>query len=147
MVREMASPKTVTTTDGTTMHFSVGAIIKRDDKYLLINRAVPPLGFAGIAGHVDEGEEPLEALRRELKEEGSLILEEATLLFEEVCKNNSCSKGITIHHWYLYDCKVSGTIKRNLSETKSIGSYSKEEIKKLALEPVWKHWFKRLKIV
>jgi len=143
----MAPPKTVVTKDNKTMHFSVGAVIKRGGKYLLIDRAQMPLGFAGIAGHVDKGEEPLEALRRELKEESKLILEDARLIFEEVQENNVCTKRITVHHWYLFECQVHGAIKRNLHETKSIGWYSKEEIKNLTLEPVWAYWFKKLKIV
>lgn len=143
----MASPKTLTTKDNKTVHFSVGAVIKQNNKYLLIDRASMPFGFAGIAGHVDEGEEPLEALQRELKEESNIILEDAKLLFEEVRENNPCTKGITIHHWYLFECQVHGKIKRNPHETKSIGWYTKEEIKNLALEPVWEYWFKKLKIL
>lgn len=129
------------------MHYSVGAIIEKEGKYLLIDRANPPFGFAGIAGHIDEGEDAKEALKRELKEESGLDLVSATLLFEEECTDNMCSKGVSIHYWYLYRCVVSGTVKRNMRETKSIGWYTKKEIKTLALEPIWKYWFKKVKIL
>ncbi len=142
----MANPKTLTK-NNKTMHFSVGALIRQNNKYLLIDRASLPFGFAGIAGHIDEGEEPISALRRELKEESNMILKGAKLLFEEVRENNPCTKGITIHRWYLFECRVHGAIKRNPRETKSIGWYTKEEIKKLTLEPVWEYWFKKLKII
>ena len=35
-------------------HFSVGAVIKKNGKYLLINRNLYPSGYAGIAGHVNK---------------------------------------------------------------------------------------------
>ena len=143
----MTPPKTVVIKDDKTMHFSVGAVIRRGNKYLLIDRAQMPFGFAGIAGHIDEGEEPLEALRRELKEESNLALGDARLIFDEIRENNPCAKGITLHRWYLFECRVHGAIKRNLHETKSIGWDTKEEIKKLTLEPVWEYWFRKLKII
>lgn len=40
------------------MHYSAGALIRRGDKYLLIDRAKPPFERAGVAGHIDEGESP-----------------------------------------------------------------------------------------
>ena len=51
----MAKPKEEIK-DENKIHFSVGALIEKDNKYLLIDRATPPLGFAGIAGHIEEGE-------------------------------------------------------------------------------------------
>jgi 8-oxo-dGTP pyrophosphatase MutT (NUDIX family) len=129
------------------MHYSVGALIKKDGKYLLIDRVQPPFGFAGIAGHIDEGENPEQALKREVEEESGLKIEKYKLLFEEELDWNWCSKGVGIHYWYLYECDVSGKIKENYTETKSIGWYSAEEIKKLKLEPVWEYWFKKIKII
>lgn len=129
------------------MHYSVGALIKKEEKYLLIDRVQPPFGFAGIAGHIDEGEDSEQALRREVEEESGLKIEELRLLFEEELNWNWCSKGVRIHYWYLYECEVSGEIKENFAETKSIGWYNTEEIKKLKLEPAWEYWFKKLKIV
>lgn len=132
--------------EGKVMHYSVGAVIERKEKYLLINRANIPYGWAGIAGHIDEGEDPLTALKRELKEESGLTLEKATLLYEEECKN-TCSKGRNIHYWYLYVCQVSGKVLRNERETKAIGWYTKEEVKKIKLEPIWKYWLKKMKVI
>ena len=42
--------------NGQILHYSVGALIKKDGKYLLIDRVNPPFGLAGLAGHVDIGE-------------------------------------------------------------------------------------------
>ncbi|MCL5733938.1 MAG: NUDIX hydrolase [Patescibacteria group bacterium] len=140
-------PKIGKTPDGKQMHFSVGAVIERDGKYLLIDRAIFPYGFAGVAGHVDEGENEKQALIREVKEEINLDVEKAELLLEEELDWNKCSRGITSHYWYVYHCSVSGESKRNERETKSAGWYKKEEIKNLKLEPVWEYWFKKLEII
>lgn len=143
----MTKPKEGTTRDGKQMHFSAGAIIEWDGKYLLIDRAIPPFGFAGVAGHVDEGENEHEAIVREVKEEGGFTVTDSKLLFEEELDWNWCSEGITSHYWYLFECRVSGDLRRSRRETKSAGWYSKEEIKKLKLEPVWEYWFKKLGII
>lgn len=129
------------------MHYSVGAAIKKDGKYLLIDRANPPFGFAGVAGHIDEGEDKIQTLEREVKEESGLKVESYKLLFEQELDWNWCGKGANSHYWYLFDCKVSGELKRNYIETKSIRWYTPDEIKGLTLEPVWEYWFKKLKII
>ncbi|MGC9968142.1 MAG: NUDIX domain-containing protein [Minisyncoccia bacterium] len=143
----MAIPKKGETRDGKPMHFSAGALILRDGKYLLIDRAVPPLGFAGVAGHVDEGEDEQQAVVREIREETGLEADSAKLLFEEELGWNWCSKGVGAHYWYLFECSVSGEMKKNEQETKSAGWYQKDEIKTLKLEPVWEYWFKKLNII
>ena len=134
---------------GQPMHYSAGAIIKKDGKYLLIERAHPPYGFAGPAGHIDKGETPEEAVKREVREETGLIVAKSSkLLQKEVQKNTCiCTTGITVHHWHLFECVAAGIPKRNQQETKSIGWYTPAEIKKLTLEPVWKYWLTKLKII
>jgi len=132
---------------GALMHFSVGAVIKKGEKYLLIDRATPPWGFAGPAGHIDEGESEIESLKREVEEETGLKIKDCKLLFEEELGWNWCSAGIQAHYWYLYECNATGKIKRDTRETKSIGWYSVGEIKKLELEPVWKYWFEKMGVL
>ena len=142
----MAEPKQGLSKDGKPMHYSAGALIKKGDKYLLIDRVKPPYGFAGLAGHVDEGETELEALIREVEEESGLKVREYNLLFEEELDWNWCSKDVGVHYWFLFECEVTGEIKRNYAETKSIGWYTKEEIQDLKLEPVWDYWLKKLEL-
>lgn len=129
------------------MHYSVGALIEKDGKYLLIDRAVAPLGFAGVAGHIDKGEDALEALKREVGEESGLQINNCEQLFKEEIDWNWCSKGVSSHYWHLFKCDASGELQRSERGTKSIGWYSEDEIKKLKLEPVWEYWFKKLKII
>lgn len=143
----MAIPKLGISKKGQPMHYSVGALIKKGNKYLLIDRVKPPYGFAGLAGHIDEGENAEQTLLREVMEESGLKVLNYKCLFEEELDWNVCSKCVGIHYWYLYECEVEGDIKRNELETKSIGWFSKSELKKLTLEPVWMYWFKKLNII
>ena len=140
----MKTPKLGKSREGEDMHYSVGALIKRNGKFLLIDRTNPPYGFAGIAGHIDDGESPESALVREVEEESGLRVKSFKLLFEEEIGDNMCKRGINIHYWRLYECEVEGELKRNEKETKSIEWYSQSDLNKLKLEPVWKYWFKKL---
>ncbi len=143
----MGNLKQAKSKDGKLMHYSIGALIKKDGKYLLIDRVKPPLGFAGLAGHIDEDEDKIQALKREVEEESGLKIDSYKVLFEEEIDWNQCSMGIDVHYWYLFECNVSGEIKQNYIETKSIGWYAVNEIKELKLERVWEHWFKKLNII
>jgi ADP-ribose pyrophosphatase YjhB (NUDIX family) len=129
------------------MHYSVGALIRRGDKHLLIERMKPPPGYAGVAGHIDENEDAIQSLRREVMEETGLKLERQELLYEEELLWNWCRRGIKSHYWYLFACEVSGDLKRNFEEVKSIGWYSSAEIRKLSLEEIWQYWFKKVGVI
>ena len=132
--------------NGNIIHFSVGAFIKRNNQYLLIDRIKPPYGFAGIAGHVDSEETPEQALNREVNEESGLKVISQKLIFDEFIDWNKCHKFPEIggHHWYVYECDVEGEVKLDTNESKSIEWYTVDEIKNLHLEPVWDYWFKKL---
>ncbi|MBI2632301.1 NUDIX hydrolase [Candidatus Pacearchaeota archaeon] len=141
----MAALKTLYSPKGL-VHFSVGAIIKKGDRILLIDRAVPPLGFACPAGHVEHKENFEDALLREVKEEIGMQVFGYKLLFEETLYGNDCNKGAHNHHWIVFECEVRGDERKN-REVKTIGYYSKEEISKLKLEPSWNIILKKLKII
>ena len=69
--------------DDEMIHPCVGAIIIRNDEILMIERQKFPFGWACVAGHIDEGEEPVISLIREVKEESGLDVISHELLFEE----------------------------------------------------------------
>ena len=112
---------------------SVGVIVWKDDKLLLIERARFPFGFAIPAGHVD-GDDAFEiAAKRELKEEGGLETLGLFLLLESK-KYNVCRRpNGSWHYWKIYQAEVSGEINRSLDETKKVGWYTKEDLKRLAI--------------
>ncbi len=142
----MPEPKQGTNEQGEIFHYSVGAIIEKNGKYLLLDRKFPPLGFAGPAGHIDVHEEPEVSVVREVDEETGLKVESAELLFSEYVDWNWC-RSAKHHHWYVYRCQVSGELKPEWHEMSSLEWYSPDQIKELKLEQVWDYWFKKLGIV
>ena len=131
---------------GKIKHFTVGAVIEKDGKFLLIERINYPFGFAGVAGHIDYGETPEQAVRREIKEESNLEVVSHKLLFHETLEQDKCVLGGDIHEWYLFKCETKGNLKKD-DEACKIGWFSGEEIRKLKLEENWKYWFRKLGII
>ncbi len=80
---------------------SVGALIERDGAYLMLYRTASNPGLAGIAGHIDAGESPEDALRRELKEEAGIEAGEMELVLHTTLPN-PCKKGYASHEWWVY---------------------------------------------
>ena len=149
-------------------HTSVGMLVWKDDKLLLIERARFPFGFAVPAGHVDGDKTFEEAAKRELMEEVGLDTEGMKLVAEGRKENHCRREGGTWHYWKLYQMVVVGDVHGSKDETKQTGWYSKDDIKKLGnrtekynnkeisdekwnknpgLEPVMYEWFKQLNII
>lgn len=134
--------------NGREMHYSVGIMVKYNGKYLLLDRANPPFGYAGPAGHVDKEEDPHAAALRELYEETGIELKKLELIDEEEVLWNYCHSGMTGHYWYLYKAELDSKIDvMGDREAKSLDWFSPEEIKKLELEPVWQYWFKKVGVI
>ena len=149
-------------------HTSVGILVWRDGKLLLIERKKFPFGFAPPAGHLDGRQSFEVAAKEELQEEVGLRIKDLQLIFEGR-KDNPCRrKGGTWHYWKIYNAEVEGEIKRSQEETKQAGWHSKEQIEDLArrteqylagkisegewqnftgIEPVWYEWFKEIGII
>jgi ADP-ribose pyrophosphatase YjhB (NUDIX family) len=147
---------------------SVGMLVWRDQKLLLIERARAPFGFAPPAGHLDNDNSYEHSAKRELKEEVGLNTKSIELLIEGRKENKCRRTGGDWHYWKIYKIKSSGEIKRSQDETKQAGYYSRDELVQLAnktqkylqneieqsdwekspgLEPVWLEWLKELKII
>jgi ADP-ribose pyrophosphatase YjhB (NUDIX family) len=131
-------------------HTSVGMIVERGGKILLIERKVFPIVWAPPAGHVDEGESYEDAAVRELTEEVGLTATHSELVAEGR-KENRCSRPDgTWHYWKIYKVEAEGEVKRSKEETTQAGWYNKNEIKNLplpGLEPVWSDWLVELGII
>ena len=114
----------------------------------MIDRAVLPWGWACVAGHIDEGETPEQAITREVKEEVGLDVKKHKLLLHEFVEWNYCSKGVCGHDCYLFEIpQWSGKVKISKREVKEFAWLAPKEISKLELEKVWKYWFDKLKII
>ena len=106
-------------------HTSVGMIVERDGKLLLIERKIFPIKYAPPAGHVDEGEDYAHASARELKEEVGLDATSLELIAEGR-KENKCSRpGGSWHYWKIYKIEAAGDVHRSEGETKSAGWYAR----------------------
>jgi len=148
----MPKPKTAFSKNKELIHFSVGAIIKKQNKILIIDRKLPPPGLAGVAGHIEEKESPLQTLEREIKEESGLILVSHKFLFKKLIpQKEDCVFKAKKHKWYVYECKCSGELKPSKKEVNSINYLTIKQIKKLyqqkKLEYPWLIIFKKLKII
>lgn len=131
--------------DGKIIHFSVGAIVTNaQGQILLVDRKLPPPGFAGLAGHLDNGETPQQAIAREIQEESGLLVADIELVAEEFVPWNYCAAGVTGHHWYLFTATASGQPIPQLEEVRSVGWYEPAALLTLPLEEVWQHWFGKL---
>jgi ADP-ribose pyrophosphatase YjhB (NUDIX family) len=146
---------------------SVGMLIKRGEKVLLIERRKPPFGFAPPAGHLD-GDTFEHSAIRETEEEVGLKVNKVTLLVEGK-KENKCRRiGGNWHYWKICQVETVGDIKRSEDETKQANWYSADEIEELAkktesylsgtvsrkewekspgIEPVWYEWFRELNLL
>ena len=149
-------------------HKSVGMLIRKGGKILLIERKRPIFGFAPPAGHVDNKGSFENAAKEEVEEEVGLTPKKIKLIIEGK-KNNPCRrKDGTWHYWKIYQVEAEGEIKRSEEETKQADWFSNNQINSLAkrtqkylagkiseeewqkspgLEPVWFEWFKELKIL
>lgn len=129
------------------MHSSVGAIIKQNDKILMVDRINVPLGWACPAGHIENGETSDQAVIREVKEETNLTIRKYNLLIHEFVESNTCKRGFTGHDWHVYEIiDWRGEVKLS-PEHKAIGWKTIEDIKQLRLEKVWQYFFKKLNII
>lgn len=143
----MPEPKVDMNSSGQEMHYSVGAVIIRDGKFLLLNRVKPPFGWAGPAGHVDQGESPEIAIRREVLEETGLQVTHMTLLYVEQIDGNICRHSVICHYWCLYACEAHGDFRAAATEAKSMIWASQDDLHQLNLEQVWEHWFRKLGVL
>ncbi|MDD4901842.1 MAG: NUDIX hydrolase [Patescibacteria group bacterium] len=128
------------------MHQSAGAVIKNNQgEILLIERAIFPFGWSCPSGHIEEGENPEQGMKREIFEETGLKVRKSRLLFNEFLDWNECSRGVVGHNWFLYEVSEwTGKLKKEESEVKNINWVAISELKKLKLEEAYKYWFKKL---
>lgn len=149
-------------------HTSVGMLVWKDGRLLLIEREKNPFGMAPPSGHVDGDPSFAVAARRELKEEVGLIAKNLILVAKGDIMNPCHRRDGNWHHWEIYNVEVEGVIHTDPYEVKRATWFTQQEIRQLArrteayiakavpeeewlvrpgLEQVWYEWFKRLNII
>lgn len=148
-------------------HTSVGMLVWRNGKLLLIQKMRFPFAFAAPAGHCDGMDFEI-AAKTELEEEVGLISKEVKLVIEGRRENPCRREDGSWHYWKIYNIKADGEVNRSESETqqyiwadegilKSLaqktenyraGKISEESwLQNPGLEIVWYDWMKELKII
>lgn len=130
------------------MHKGAGAIIKNEKgEILMLERMKFPFGWACPAGHMEKGETQANCMVREVKEETGIEVRKHKMLIHEFVEWNECSRGVKGHDWTVFEIlDWEGEVVAN-KESRNMKWVSVDEIKKLKLEPVWKYWFEKLKII
>lgn len=132
---------------------SVGVVIEKNGKFLLIDRKRFPFYWAGVAGHIESGETPKNAAIKEAREEVGLKVRKLKLLIKKrKFYQNPCRRGFKSHYWWVFRVDFSGKVKtRKKEEVKKYKWFTPEEIKKMAvdgrLESVWIKIFKIIKVL
>lgn len=131
-------------------HTSVGMLVEREGKILMIERRIFPLNYALPAGHVGDGESYEHAAVRELKEEVGLDAGSVELVAEGRVDNPCSRPNGTWHEWKVYKIAATGEVTRSERETKQVLWLTKEQIRNLpppGFEPVMYEWYKEKGII
>lgn len=92
--------------NGLQYHITVALLLFRDDKMLIIEKSDPAYGnkYSVIAGHLEHGEDPKNAIKREAFEEIFLDVNEKDFIllnkFEGL--QDTCRYGVHIHDWHIF---------------------------------------------
>ncbi|MFC3981410.1 NUDIX hydrolase [Streptosporangium jomthongense] len=152
--------------------YSVGVLITSQDRYLMFERATPPVGIAPVAGHVDDHGIPADAARAEVFEEVGLTVDSLSLVTSgwrpNRCRRPVPAGGLPGHYWTIFQAQVSGTLNSSAREARNARWLDRPEIQRLAartvsyaygaisaaefsaapgLEPVWLEWLHEAGIV
>ncbi|MFI6513634.1 NUDIX hydrolase [Streptosporangium sp. NPDC050855] len=151
---------------------SVGVLICNDaGEYLMVERAVFPVGIAPVAGHIDEHGGPAEAARAEVFEEVGLTVTELTSVLS-AWWSNRCGRELGPdgggHDWHIFRAQVTGELAPSPHETRGARWYTVEQLQELTdrtidyaaghlaeeefaaapgLEATWVHWLAELGVV
>ncbi len=132
--------------NGRVMHISIGAVIARKDRYLLLDRRRYPFCYAIIAGHLHRNETPEMGIVREVKEEANLAVKRLKLIFHGIIEGDKCRRGADVHEWFLFECECDGEPREN-SEAKKIEWVAKAKLGEINLCSTTQYLFKQIGIL
>ncbi|MFL6126333.1 NUDIX hydrolase [Actinophytocola sp.] len=106
-----------TAPDGEYWHETAGVFVRDAGRFLFFERTMFPVAALTVpAGHVDTGESPEPAARRELHEETGLRAPHLEHLTTEDITGDSCRRGSDAHRWYAYATDFDPTQEVRLNE-------------------------------
>lgn len=120
--------------NGEKYHTTVCGMFFNESKVLIIEKADPAYKrkFSVVAGHVEENENIVVALKREVKEEMDIELtNNFELLGEFKQLNDSCRYGVDVHDWYVFKINVDIDINKINFDKEEIVSLQWIEISEL----------------
>lgn len=117
-------------------HSSVGILVWRNERLLLIERKRKPFGFAPPAGHVDDHGTFEDAARRELFEEVGIEANRIELVAEGYRENRCRRPRGTWHYWKIYHADAEGTVQTADDEVLSHRWCNTDELSRLAAKAV-----------
>lgn len=120
---------------------SVGVVVlNKEGEILLLDRRKGVLGWACPAGHLEDGENHLGTLKRELVEETGVQVNDTAKLVLHADMNNACKRGFDAHEWWVYVLEaISDHVElKEPDKHKGIGWFKSSEVDVLELEPVWR---------
>jgi len=98
-------------------HESVGVFVfNKHSEALFFERIIYPFALTIPAGHLDSGEAPENAVKRELFEETGLKDDNIKLFSKEDVVGDKCRRGADNHKWHLYTVKVKKINKIKLND-------------------------------
>lgn len=142
---EIVSATKVNNTKFGTTHYSAGALIEKNGKYLVSKRTFYPYLYTLIGGHVDKRETMDKALAREIKEETGLRIKDKKLIFKGTINPDPCTRGVDIHYWNLFLVHAKGMLKMNAFESVHLRWLTKRQMTRLRFTPPVTYIFKKLK--
>jgi len=115
---------------------SVGVIIRRGDKFVMIKRKNFPVAYAFVAGHLD-GDLFEKAAVKEAKEEGNIEILSLDKKFEGKFHNPCKREGGLWHKWQVFETnKWQGELQSG-SDAKEAFWASREDLRRLAERTIY----------
>lgn len=89
---------------GNLYHITVATIFVKDNSLLMIRKSDKAYGnkLSIVAGHLENGESPVEAIIREVREEIGIKLDSYCFIKKEVEVHDKCRHGLDLHDWYIF---------------------------------------------
>lgn len=109
-------------------HWTVGALIERDDRFLLLHKRQWPFLWDILAGHLEVDEDPAVAVGREVQEESGLELRDPRLVFRREIFPDPCRRGALVHEWSVYRGNADGLLRPDASEVRELRWVTRKEM-------------------